>query len=93
MELAVLEFTCVLVSIWMCKDPLTILGRVVAVADAFDALLSKRAYKDSFTLEDTLKSIDEGIGCYFDPDVVSALHRALPRLLEIRDQWIDPEFE
>ena len=68
-------------------------GRVVAVADAFDALLSKRAYKDSFTLEDTLKSIDEGIGCYFDPDVVSALHRALPRLLEIRDQWIDPEFE
>jgi len=68
-------------------------GRVVALADVFDALLSKRVYKDEFTLDDALQIINDGSGAHFDPNVVAALHRALPRLLEIRDQWADPAAE
>jgi len=71
--------------------PLT--GRIVAMADVFDALLSKRVYKDEFTLDDALKIIEDGTGSHFDPDVAAALHRAMPRLLEIRAKWADPKPE
>lgn len=48
-------------------------ARIVAVADVYDALLSKRPYKEPFTMEETLRIINEGRGKHFDPDVVDAL--------------------
>lgn len=47
-------------------------ARIMAVADVFDALVSKRSYKKPFTFEEAMKIITEGSGKHFDPLVVDA---------------------
>ena len=47
-------------------------ARIMAVADAFDALVSKRSYKDGFPFEKAMDIIREGIGTHFDPNVAGA---------------------
>ncbi|GAB5605769.1 hypothetical protein TK5_18490 [Sideroxyarcus sp. TK5] len=47
-------------------------ARLFAVADVFDALMSRRPYKEPMSLEEALKVLQEGAGKHFDPDVVSA---------------------
>jgi putative two-component system response regulator len=47
-------------------------ARIIACADVFDALASKRSYKNGLPIEEALRIITEGIGA-FDPDVVAAL--------------------
>ncbi len=47
-------------------------ARVMAVADVFDALVSKRSYKEGFPIEKALDIIREGIGTQFDPQVAQA---------------------
>ncbi len=45
-------------------------ARIVAIADVYDALRSKRPYKPSFSHEDAVKIIQEGCGQHFDPDLI-----------------------
>ncbi len=47
-------------------------ARLMAVADVYDALISKRVYKDAFPREDAEKIILEGMGKHFDPEIVRA---------------------
>ncbi|MBR1555493.1 MAG: HD domain-containing protein, partial [Oscillospiraceae bacterium] len=47
-------------------------ARVMAVADVFDALVSKRSYKEPFSYEDAVKIIRDGAGKHFDPLIVDA---------------------
>ncbi|TSA48333.1 MAG: HAMP domain-containing protein [Nitrosomonadales bacterium] len=61
-------------------------ARIVAVADVFDALTSKRPYKDAWPVEKALAVMQEEAGTQFDPDVIIAMGRALPRMLEIYDR-------
>lgn len=51
---------------------------VMAVADVFDALTSKRIYKPAFPLEEALKIIEEGRGTQFDPRCVDVFLEAIP---------------
>lgn len=55
-------------------------ARIMSVADVFDALISKRCYKDAFTLEDAYAIIRESDGTQFDPVVVKAFFSALPKI-------------
>jgi len=48
-------------------------GRITAVADVFDALLSDRPYRAALPLDDALEVIREGRGIHFDPRIVDAL--------------------
>ena len=50
-------------------------GRILAVADAFDALTSKRAYREPLSVPDTLDMIRAGTGTHYDESVVAALVR------------------
>ena len=50
-------------------------ARIVAVVDVFDALLSKRPYKEPWTLTQTMEYIQSRSGTQFDPHVVTALSR------------------
>ncbi|MDR1309278.1 MAG: response regulator [Deltaproteobacteria bacterium] len=59
-------------------------GRIVAVADVFDALMSRRPYKPAFTIVQAVEIIKEGRGRHFDPDVVDAF---LDDLDEIQRIW------
>jgi putative two-component system response regulator len=58
-------------------------GRIVAVADVFDALMSRRPYKPAFSLEQSVNIIKEGRGRHFDPDVVDAFVDDLPEIQRI----------
>ncbi len=62
-------------------------GRIAALADVFDALTSKRRYKDAWTFDQAVKEIKEQSGKHFDPDVVSAFVSALPIIKSIYDRY------
>ncbi len=54
-------------------EEIHIYGRITALADVFDALLHKRCYKEPWSLENTLKLINEQKGKHFDPKLVDIL--------------------
>ena len=62
-------------------------ARIIAVADVFDALSSKRVYKDPFPLEKCFAIVEEGIGKHFDPDVANAFLRRRGRIVSLRDAF------
>lgn len=64
-------------------------GRIVAIADVFDALLSRRPYKEPFPLDKSLAIIREGRGKHFDPAVVDAFEAVLDEILDIRARYQD----
>ena len=68
------------------EEEIPLSARIVAVADVFDALTSKRPYKDAWPVEKALKLFEEESGKHFDPEIVSAFQRALPRILEIYEK-------
>jgi putative nucleotidyltransferase with HDIG domain len=51
---------------------ISLAARIVSVADVFDALTSKRPYKEAWSAEAGLQAIETGAGERFDPEVVSA---------------------
>ncbi|MEI6055413.1 MAG: two-component system response regulator [Lentisphaerota bacterium] len=53
-------------------DEIPIAGRLMALADVYDALISKRVYKPAFSHEKAVQLITEGRDTHFDPDVVDA---------------------
>ena len=64
-------------------------GRIVAVADVFDALTSERPYKKAWPIEESVALIEQESGKHFDPKVVQAFLKALPDILEIKDKFAD----
>ncbi|OGS04403.1 MAG: hypothetical protein A3G41_08535 [Elusimicrobia bacterium RIFCSPLOWO2_12_FULL_59_9] len=58
-------------------------ARIVAVVDVFDALTSKRVYKESWPVEEAVKYVRERSGADFDPDVVRIFETCLPHIQEI----------
>ena len=56
-------------------DEIPLTGRIVAVADAFDAITHLRPYKDALPLEEGLARVREDAGAHFDPMVVGAFLR------------------
>lgn len=72
-------------------EEIPIEGRIVAVADVFDALTSKRPYKEAWPVEKALDLIKEQSGKHFDPEVVDALLRELDQVLTTVAQWQDGE--
>jgi putative two-component system response regulator len=64
-------------------------GRLMAIADVYDALISARPYKKSFTTEEAEKIIDAGRGAHFDPALVDIFHMVSGRFAEIVNQYRD----
>lgn len=62
-------------------------GRIVALADVFDALSSRRPYKDAFPIDKTLDIIRRGVGSHFDPMVFAAFEESLETLLEVYEEY------
>lgn len=49
-----------------------LIARIIALADAFDAMTSKRVYRDAMNIQEAINQIEEGIGTQFDEDVAHA---------------------
>lgn len=58
-------------------------ARIMAVADVFDALVSVRSYKKSFTFEQAMDIIKEGSGTHFDPAIVKAFVNASDQVRKV----------
>ncbi|MDD2883949.1 MAG: response regulator [Dechloromonas sp.] len=66
-------------------------GRIVAVADVFDALTSSRPYKRAWTVEEACKMLEDGRGTHFDPLCVEAFFAGWDQVLEIKQRFRDEE--
>jgi putative two-component system response regulator len=64
-------------------------GRIVAVVDVFDALTSRRPYKEAFPNEKAYEIIRQGSGSHFDPDIVRLFFENLDQILAIQQQYQD----
>ena len=64
-------------------------GRIVAVADVFDALTSERPYKKAWPVEQALDYLRNGSGTHFDPSCVKAFLERQGEMLRIQMQYWD----
>ena len=64
-------------------------GRIVAVADVYDALTSRRSYKEAWKEEDAAAEIIKGSGTQFDAQVVEAFQQAHDRSVEVQQKYRD----
>jgi putative two-component system response regulator len=70
-------------------EEIPLCGRICAVSDVFDALLSERPYKQAWPLERAIEEVERLSESHFDPALVGAFHDALPRIIEIRERYRD----
>ena len=70
-------------------DNIPLCARIMAVADVFDALTSKRCYKDAMPLEKAYAIIREETGTHFDPAVAEAFFAAAEETGQIREATSD----
>ena len=66
------------------RDNIPLTGRIVSLADAFDALTSKRPYKDPFPVEVACDIIKQERGQHFDPDIVDIFLENIDEILKIK---------
>lgn len=70
-----------------------IFGRIVSIADVYDALRSKRVYKEAWTESDALEEMKRMRGTKFDPDLVDIFFNILPNIQTISDKYSREEEE
>lgn len=73
----------------LAGEAIPIEGRIVAIADVFDALVSVRPYKPAFSVEDSLAIMEAETGHHFDPRLMEAFRKALPEILRVREIYAD----
>ena len=66
-------------------------GRIVALADVFDALSSKRCYKDPWPEAKVLALLTEQKGKHFDPEMVDCLFKCMEEVRHIQNQYMDSD--
>ena len=75
----------------LLSEDIPLEGRIVAVADVFDALSSKRPYKDPFPRQKCFDILREGRGTQFDPAVIDAFFDCADEIVEIQLLLMDEE--
>ena len=73
----------------LAGEDIPIEGRICALADVFDALTSKRPYKEAWSVEDTITFLQSQKGKHFEPKLVDLLIAILPKILEIKMTFKD----
>jgi putative two-component system response regulator len=74
-------------------DAIPLAARIVAVADVYDALTSKRIYKEAYDHQRARHILLDGSGSHFDPDVVDAFLASESLFLEIQGRFAEPPME
>ncbi|WP_158971971.1 two-component system response regulator [Paraglaciecola sp. L3A3] len=73
----------------LAGEDIPVEGRIVALADVFDALTSVRPYKDAWPVEKAMDFIQSQKGQHFDPQLVDLFAQSLDQVLEIKERWKD----
>jgi response regulator RpfG family c-di-GMP phosphodiesterase len=72
-------------------EQITIYGRIVAIADVFDALATKRTYKQAWPPEVTLAYLKARSGKQFDPELIALFVNYFDQFMEIEERFRDRE--
>jgi putative two-component system response regulator len=72
-------------------EEIPLVARILALGDVYDALTSKRCYKDAFSHEKSRSIIEEGSGSHFDPDVVLAFFEREDEFMKVKMAFKDPD--
>ena len=75
----------------LAGEDIPISARIMAVADVYDALISRRVYKPPFPHEKAVAIIQEGKGSHFDPDMVDAFMEVADEFYVISQEFADSE--
>lgn len=73
----------------LAGEAIPLSARLMAVADVYDALISRRPYKSPMPHDRAVAFIREGAGSHFDPQVVDAFDRCLEQFVHIACTWSD----
>ena len=73
----------------LAGEDIPISARLMAIADVYDALISKRVYKPAFSHEIAVAIIQEGKGIHFDPDMVDAFMQTAGDFYAISQRYLD----
>ena len=73
------------------KEEIPLAARIVAIADVYDALRSRRTYKLIMKHDDTLTVMRNENGTHFDPDVFDVFERSLSLFMEVQHQYGDAD--
>jgi HD-GYP domain-containing protein (c-di-GMP phosphodiesterase class II) len=74
-------------------DEIPLFGRIVAIADVYDALSSKRAYKEAWDEADILQTLEDGAGKQFDPELIRVFLSSIDVIRSIQQRYPDKEEE
>ena len=72
-------------------EEIPLAGRIVAIADVFDALTSVRPYKPAWPVDEAVDLLRRESGRHFDPELVELFLGQLPLILEIKERWAEEE--
>jgi len=70
-------------------EEIPLVSCIVAISDVFDAMTSKRPYKDPYPEDQALEIIRDQVGTHFAPDTFAAFMDALPEIRSIRERFAD----
>jgi HD-GYP domain-containing protein (c-di-GMP phosphodiesterase class II) len=70
-------------------EEIPLFGRIVALTDVFDALSSKRCYKEAWDESQVLKTIEQDAGSHFDPELVEIFFSSLKMIRAIQERYQD----
>lgn len=73
----------------LAGERIPITGRIVALADTFDALTSRRPYKEPYPLEQTLAIMQQSRGSHFDPDLLDLFMASIDDIVAIKKEVQD----
>ncbi len=69
------------------KTDIPLSARIMAIADVFDALVSKRCYKDAFTYDESFEIIRQSSGSHFDPKIVDVFLELKDEVIAVSESW------
>lgn len=75
----------------LSKDDIHIFGRIVAIADVFDALTSERPYKEAWSFDKAVQFLKDEKGKHFDPKIVDIFINNLHKIKQIQNDFKDEE--
>jgi len=73
----------------LAGDEIPLVGRIVAIADVFDALTSARPYKQAWPIEKAVEYLEQQRGLHFEGQLVDLFLKQMPALLEVKQRWAE----
>jgi putative two-component system response regulator len=62
-------------------------ARIITIADVFDALTTKRPYKEAWDTQTALQYMEKNTGKHFDPEIFAVFKSIIPQVMQIKEKY------